>query len=87
MARDALVDESGIGIGNGTSTGTEEAEGAIATATDWPAREQERGVSPAESSSHVDSSPVHPHLRYPLNSRRLTAWHLRALAQAYHWVH
>ena len=30
----------------------------------------------------MDSSPVHLHLRYPLNSRRLTAWHLRALAQA-----
>ena len=82
MARDALVDKSGIGTGNGISTGTEEAEGAIATATDRPARDQERAVSPAESSSHVDSSPVHPHLRYPLNSRRLTAWHLRALAQA-----
>ena len=48
MARDALVDKSGIGTGNGISTGTEEAEGAIATVTDRPARDQECAVSPVE---------------------------------------
>ena len=38
--------------------------------------------SPAESSPRLEPAPVHPHSRYPLNSRRQTAWHLRALAQA-----
>ena len=80
MARHALGDRSETGIEDGISAGTEEAEGeqiAIATATDLA----ERAGSSAESSSRVEP-PVDSQLCYPLNSRRLTAWHLRALAQA-----
>ena len=44
---------------------------------------REEGTLPA-SGPHVEHehSIPHPRARYPLNSKRLTAWHLRALAQA-----
>ena len=82
-ARDAL---DGLDVhGTRTGTGKEDAECgqiAIATAADRRAQDEERVGSPAESSPRLEPAPVHPHSRYPLNSRRLTAWHLRALAQA-----
>ena len=45
-------------------------------------RDKERGA-PSESDPNVDETSVlQPRVRFPLNSRRLTAWHLRALARA-----
>ena len=40
------------------------------------------GTAPTESDQYVEPSVLQPRARYPLNSKRLTAWHLRALAGA-----
>ena len=69
--------------GTGTENGDEEGD-AIATAAAMERDGTERVGTP-ETESHVDPHagyPLHSHSRYPLNSRRLTAVHLRAIAQA-----
>ena len=69
--------------GTGTENGDEEGD-AIATAAAMEQDGTERAGTP-ETESHVDPHagyPLHSHSRYPLNSRRLTAVHLRAIAQA-----
>ena len=82
-----------IGRGSGTVPGAGPDAGTVShtEGSEPPARElmqhesqHERiRAAPPESDPHgVDESVLHPRARYPLNSRRLTACHLRALAKA-----
>ena len=81
----SISQDSGSGVETGDRGGWERAEmespGAVAAPTDAviprDVRTPERGP-PARPLS----PPTHSHSRYPLNSRRLTAWHLRTLAKA-----
>ena len=68
----SISEDSGSGVENGGE------EGAVAGA-DIPGTSEppDRGL-PARPLS----PPTHGHSRYPLNSCRLTAWHLRTLAKA-----
>ena len=79
--------ESGAGPGTEISPRvTEEREGSV------PAREleyesqheyqHELEGTQSESTFRVEESVSRPCVQYPLNSKRLAAWHLRALAQA-----
>ena len=81
------VDERGTGMELETGIGTEEGRTgspiAIATArdADVPDRHGRERVGSRERDLHTEPAPVPSQSRYPLNSRRLTAWHLRTLAR------
>ena len=84
LARD-LDSWDGSGIGHGprpepgtAGSGTDVHEGSTPTRE----FEHEREGSPSESSPVVDQHVTQPRACYPLNSRRLTACHLRALSKA-----
>ena len=83
------VPEVGVGAESASRTQREpeHSEGSVPLSESqyWHGREE--GTPPASGlhvAPHVEHehSIPHPRARYPLNSKRLTAWHLRALAQA-----
>ena len=61
---------------------TEDHEGSEPACELHEYRHERERAAPSESNPHVDKAAAQPRVRFPLNSKRLTAWHLRALAQA-----